>query len=94
MGLVLNAAKPEIISRDMTTQGCLLCTLPGAQLMDPSGARLLGSPLGDDRCITTVLDEKVEVLRRLGQHLQHLSAHNALVLLYSSFALPKLLYML
>ena len=59
--------------------------------MDASDAKLLGSPQGDDRCITAVLDEKVEVLRRLGQRSQLLSTHDALVLLRNSFALLKLL---
>ena len=48
LGLVLNASKSEIISRNMSSCGTLLCALPGAQLVDPSRATLLGSHLGDD----------------------------------------------
>ena len=34
--------------------------------MRVSQAHLLGSPLGDDDCITAALEGKVEALRRLG----------------------------
>ena len=47
----------------------------------PSQAQLLGSPLGDDVSISVVLANKVEVLRRLGECLKFLAAHDALVLL-------------
>ena len=78
----------------MSTRGSLLCSLPGAQLIDPPKAMLLGSPLGDDSCITNAISEKIEDLRRLGERLKLLSVHDALVLLRNSFALPKLQYIL
>ena len=94
LGLVLNTGKCEIISQDMTTCGTLLVSLPGAKLVPPSQAQLLGSPLGDDACISAALADKVEALRRLGDRLKFLTAHDALVLLRNCFALPKLLYTL
>ena len=94
LGLKLNLSKCEIISHDMTTNGTLLVLLPGARLVRPSDAELLGSPLGDDAKISAMLADKVESLRRLGDHLQLLSAHDALILLRNCFALPKLLYVL
>ena len=94
LGLTLNAGKCEIISSDMTTCGTLLVLLPGAQLVSPSRAQLLGSPIGDDSCVSAVLAERVETLSRLGKRLKLLSAHDALVLLWNCFALPKLLHTL
>ena len=94
LGLTLNAGKCEIISSDMTICGTLLVSLPGVQLVPPSRAQLLGSPIGDDSCVSAVLAEKVETLRRLGERLKLLSAHDALILLRNCFALPKLLHTL
>ena len=94
LGLTLNASKCEIISSDMTTCGTLLVSLPGAVLVPPGQAQLLGSPIGDDSCVSAAIGEKVEALRRLGERLKLLSTHDALVLLRNCFALPKLLYTL
>ena len=79
-----------MISRNMSFCGTLLCALPGAQLVDPSRATLLGSPLGDDSGVSIAVSEKVDALRRLRERLQLLTAHDALVLLRNSFALLKL----
>ena len=75
----------------MSTCGTLLVALPGAQLTPPNEAQLLGSPIGDDSCISAVLSSKVEALRRLGERLKLLSAHDALLLLRNCFALPHTL---
>ena len=88
LGLSLNAAKCEIVCDDMATCGSLLVALPGAKLVSVSQAHLLGSLIGDDKCITAALTGKVEDLQRLGERLQLLSAHDALILL------PRLLYTL
>ena len=87
VGLCLNLGKCEIISSDMTTCGTLLVALPGAQLVPRAQAQMLGSPVGDDSCVSSVLSEKVEALRRLGKRLRLLSAHDALLLLRNCFAL-------
>ena len=78
----------------MSTCDTLLVSLLGVQLVPLSRVQLLGSPIGDDLCVSAVLTEKVEALKRLGERLKLLSAHDALVLLQNSFALPKLLYTL
>ena len=62
--------------------------------MDPSHAQLLGSPLGDYANISAALSEKVEDMRRLGEQLKLLSAHDTLFLQRSCFTLSKLLYVL
>ena len=91
LGLSLNATKSEIISQDLSTCRALVCSLPGTQLVDLSCVLLLGSPLGDDSCISTVLSKKCDHLRRLEEFL---STHDALVLLRYSFVLPMLQYLL
>ena len=67
LGISLNARKCEIIGTNMTTCGTLLVSLPGAQLVPPGQATLLGSPLGDDGCVAVAIHEKVEALDRLGE---------------------------
>ena len=92
LGLTLNAGKCEIISSDMTACDTLLVLLPGTQLVPPSQAQLLGSPIGHDSCVSAVLVERVEALKSLGEKPKLLSAHDALILLPKCFALPKLVY--
>ena len=94
LGLSLNTLKSEIISQDPHSRDYLLTVLPGAQLEDPSQATLLGSPIGDSHCVTSAIQDKVATLRSLCDRLELLSVHDALTLLRSSFALPKLLYLL
>ena len=67
---------------------------PRCALSDTFPGTVAGSPIGDDTCVSTVLSEKVEALRRLGERLKLLFAHDALILLRNCFALPKLLYTL
>ncbi len=64
IGLSLNGAKCEIVCDDMTSCGTLLVALPGVQLIKESQAQLLGSPLGDEECISVALAEKMEELQR------------------------------
>ena len=91
IGLMLNAGKTEIIGSPEMANG-ILSSLPGAKVIDPSRAPLLGSSIGDVTSITDLLSEKTAMLRRMGDRLQHLSSHDAILLLKHSFALPKLLY--
>ena len=69
IGLTLNASKCEIITRDHTTfgtiltllpvahttLGTILTSLPGDHKVDHAYATLLGSPLGDGRCISKAI---------------------------------------
>ena len=86
IGLRLNLSKSEIITRDHTTLGTLLTSLPGAQVMDSVNATFLGSPLGDDRCVSRAM---IDALKRVAEKFVALSAHDALVLLRNAFAIPK-----
>ena len=60
--------------------------------MEPSSATLLGSPIGDVSSTSATLTIKTNMLKRMGERLQCLTAQDALLLLKHSFALPKLLY--
>ncbi len=57
-------------------------------------ACLLGVPLGCLESISAVLRGKMSYLKLMGERLEHISAHDALILLCNSFAIPKLLYTL
>ena len=72
----------------------LLPSLPNCLYTDPSSAYLLGSPLGDVACISAALRTKVASLSVMGERLRLLTAHDSILLLCYSFAIPKLLYLL
>ena len=92
IGLHLNRHKSEIICSDADITGTILPSLPGAQVVDPAKATLLGSSVGDVSSISDILTSKINMLKRMGDRLQFFSAHDAFLLLKHSFALPKLLY--
>ena len=94
IGLQLNSRKTEIICPNTDATASLRFSLPGAHVVDPMKATLLGSPIGDVSCISDTLRAKTNLLRMMGDRLQLLSAHDAILLLKHSFALPKLLYCL
>ena len=94
IGLSLNNHKSEIICTDHVTRGTIISSLPGAQIIDPSDAHLLGSPIGNLDSVSAVLGDKVKSLAVMGDRLKHLSAHDSLLLLRNSFSIPKLLYTL
>ena len=90
--LQLNVQKSKIICADSDITGSIQSSLPGALVVEPSSATLLGSPIGDVSSISATLTIKTNILRRMGERLQCLTAQDALLLLKHSFALPKLLY--
>ena len=47
LGLFLNNSKLEIICVDAVVRGTIITALPGAVVVDPANAYLLGSPIGD-----------------------------------------------
>ena len=63
-------------------------------MVDPACATLLGSPLGDVDSVSLALDDKIAALVRMGDRLEYLISHDALMLLRSSFSIPKLQYLL
>ncbi len=46
LGLFLNNSKSEIICHDHSIRGTIITQIPGAKVVDPAHATLLGSPLG------------------------------------------------
>ena len=94
LGLVLNSNKTEIICSDVAFSDRLLQELPGASVIKPSDARLLGSPIGDLETVDSAIREGISDLQRIGERLQYFSSHDAILLLRHSFSLPKLVYLL
>ena len=79
---------------DPTTEKSLLAAAPGLRVTSPNHAALLGSPLPDMDSISNTICEKIYLLQIMGDRLQYLHSHDAILLLRHSFALPKLLYVL
>ena len=94
LGLLLNQRKSEVICGDQFTRDTFLASIPEASFIDPADAFLLGSPIGDIGAISDTIDEKVRLLGIMGDRLLHLDAHDAILLLRHSFAIPKLLHTL
>ena len=96
IGLELNEVKSEIIcnSCNRDTIDPLLLSIPGALVVEPQEATLLGSPIGEVSSISSTLADKCNALKTMGDRLAHLSTHDAIVLLKHSFALPKLMHCL
>jgi hypothetical protein len=89
IGLCLNPRKSEIISVDDTSITVLSSTLPGAPVVHPKAASLLGSP---SDCITAVINEKISSLQLMGKRLAALNMHDAVLLLRYSFSIPRLIF--
>ena len=68
LGLFLNNSKSEIICVDATVRGTIITALPGALVVDPAEAYLLGSPIGELHSIDTSLQEKSTALSIMGDH--------------------------
>ena len=92
IGLRLNREKSEIVCAHPDTVNSILPSLQGAQVVEPAMASLLGSSIGDVSSVSDVLRSKTNMLKKMGDRLKKLSAHDAILLLKHSFALPKLLY--
>ena len=84
--------KSKIISNDPVPSEAINVMLPGAWLVDPLSAYLLGSPLGDVDCISAALGDKLCSLEVMGERLQHISTHDGILLLRNSFSISKLFY--
>ena len=92
--LHLNERKSKVIGDDLAARDSILLSIPEAQMIDPESAFLLGSPIGDTMSTSDAISGKTQLLRTMGDRLQHVSAHDALLLLRNSFAIPQLLYLL
>ena len=94
LGLWLNQRKSEIICNDSLVPSPILALIPDAAITDPNIACLLGSLIGNIESTSKAIVEKARLLEIMGDRLQHLEAHDALLLLRHSLAIPKLLFTL
>ena len=94
LGLTLNHQKFEIVCSDHTKCATLTSAMPNAKVVSPIAVILLGSSVGDKYSVSKTISEKTRLLKTLGSRLQYLSAHDALLLLRHSFAIPKMLHIL
>ena len=92
LGLELNQNKSEVICSNSSARVSILTVFPGTRVVEPSEATLLGSPIDDTACITSILEVKIGLLQTLGNRLQYQAKHDALLLLRHSFTLRQLLY--
>ena len=81
IGLNLNLSNFEIITADNATLGTILTSTPGALVVDSAYATLLGSRLGGGKCVAKAIREKTAALKRVGEKIVALSAHDAFILL-------------
>ena len=53
------------IKKDIFNLLIAISSLPGTQVVGPGWATLLGSPLGDDRCISDLFSIRIDTLERM-----------------------------
>ena len=94
LGHQLNRGKSEVIAHDSCSLEPLLAIAPELTVTSPKQAILLGLPLGNAESVSRSIGEKTEQLEVMGDRLQHLHAHDAILLLCHALAIPKLLYTL
>ena len=94
LGLQLNHGKSELICDEGSTRETVLQKVPGLRQVGCSQVTLLGSPIGSEEAISDVIKVKTGMLEVMGNRLNLLPSHDALLLLRSSFAIPKVLYLL
>ena len=94
IGLVLNLQKSEIISDCSEVIDSLHGVLPGAEVISPRAASLLGSPIGNTDCLSSAVADKISALRLMGDRLLHLALYDSMLRLHYSFSLPRLLFIL
>jgi len=92
-GLRLNTDKCEIISEDFTEMDTL-ATFRDFTRVNKQDMTILGAPVLKGKAQDKAIQDKIEDLTRAVEHLAHIQAHDTLVILKNSLAIPKLLYLL
>ena len=93
--LKLNHAKSELICNNICARDAVMSVFSRLQLFIAcEQATLLGTPIGSVDLINSILTLKLEKLKLMGERLQHLCCHDALLILRHSLAIPKVLYIL
>ena len=94
LGLFLNVDKSELISHsNSTVSTSFMSAFPGLQVVHPTQARLLGSPLGDE-ALRRCLEEQLNQLKVVSDRLSHLHMHDGITILRHSLTIPKLWHIL
>jgi len=91
MGLKLNVAKCEVITKDQLALGH---SFSGFNLLSPCEGTLLGAPLLDGSAMNQALEARCSDLNRALDRFPLISAHDGLVILKNSISAPKLMYTL
>jgi len=92
-GLQLNVDKCEIIT-DNFTKISTLATFNDFIRVNKEDMTLLGAPVLKGKAQDKAIQDKIDDLTRAVERLKHLLAHDALVILKNSLAIPKLLRLL
>jgi hypothetical protein len=92
IGLGLNIDKCVVITRQSTSSEATV--LLRFKSIDFYNSCLLGAPLHAGQAFAAALENKSEVLHRAVDRLHLVPAHDALVLLRSSFSAPRLMHIL
>jgi len=92
-GLQLNVDKREIIMDDLTEINTL-ATLNDFIRVNKEDMTLLEAPVFKGKAQDNAIQDKIDDLTRAVERLKRLQAHDALVILKNSLAIPKLLYLL
>ena len=97
LGLSFNEAKCEVAALHGNDHVAVLDPIvsvcPTIRIVSSSDLTLLGAPVGSDAA-PTVLNEKLQALKRLCMRLNLILPHQAFFLLKNAFALPRLMYFL
>ena len=91
MGLKLNVAKCEVITKDQLALGHFFS---GFNLLSLCEGTLLGAPLLDGSAMNQALEAWCTDLNRALDRFPLISAHDGLVILKNSISAPKLMYTL
>jgi len=92
-GLQLNVDKCKIIT-DNFTEVNTFATFNDFIRVNKEDMTLLGAPVLKGKAQDKAIQDKIDDLTRAVERLIYLQAHNALVILKNSLAIPKLLYLL
>ena len=89
VGLKLNYAKTGLICDDVCARDAALSVAPELQVVTRGQATL-----GSVEKINSIIMNKVEKLKLMGERLQHHPSQDALIILRYLLAIPKVLYVL
>ena len=94
LGLTLNHVKSEFICPDSVICAAVSESIPDISFTPVDKVVLLGLPIGSTKAVELSLQQKLEHLQLLCNHIVHFHPQDALLLLRNSLAVPKLLHLL